>query len=163
MPHLTRGGENMNAARTETDRISTEEFDRLFESVKNWGRWGPDDERGTLNYLTPDKVSAAAALVRRGRSVSLSIPINTIAGPDNQNPAIYYINTTHDIDVGAGDIRFATDFLGMQFHGDCHTHIDALCHVAYKDVLYNGRPSNLVTSRGALGLDITAYAHGIVG
>jgi kynurenine formamidase len=144
-------------------RMSVAEFDRLFASLKNWGRWGPDDERGTLNYLTPDKVRAAAALVRQGRSVSLSIPINTVAGPDNPNPALYYVNTTHDVDVGAGDVRFATDFLGIQFHGDCHTHVDALCHVAYKDQLYNGRPANSVTSRGASSLDITAYAHGVIG
>jgi kynurenine formamidase len=149
--------------KTEGRRISLEEFDRLFVSLQNWGRWGRDDERGTLNYLTPDKVCAAAALVRRGRSVSLSIPINTVAGPDNPNPALYYVNTTHDVDVGAGDVRFATDFLGIQFHGDCHTHVDALCHVAYKNKLYNGRPANSVTSRGASGLDITAYAHGIIG
>jgi kynurenine formamidase len=144
-------------------RMSAEEFDRLFASLQNWGRWGSDDERGTLNYVTAEKVRAAAALVRRGRSVSLSIPINTIAGPDNPNPALYYVNTTHDVDVGAGDVRFATDFLGMQFHGDCHTHVDALCHVAYKGKLYNGRPADSFTSRGARSLDITAYAHGVIG
>src|SRR5262245_19338274 len=153
----------MNPSKAEGRRMSVAEFDRLFASLKNWGRWGPDDERGTLNYLTSDKVRAAAALVRRGRIVSLSTPINTIAGPDNPNPALYYVNTAHDVDVGAGDIRFATDFLGIQFHGDCHTHIDALCHVAYKGELYNGRPAALVTSRGALGLDITAFAPGVVG
>jgi kynurenine formamidase len=153
----------MSQAKTAKRRMSVGEFDCLFAALQNWGRWGPDDERGTLNYLTADKVRAAAALVRRGRSVSLSLPINTIAGPDNPNPALYYVNTTHDVDVCAGDVRFATDFLGMQFHGDCHTHIDALCHVAYRGKLYNGRPANSVTSRGACGLDITAYAHGVIG
>jgi kynurenine formamidase len=74
------------------------------------------------------------------------------------------MSTTHDVDVGSGELlRFATDFLGMQFHGDCHTHIDALCHIAYRGKLYNGRSAETVTSRGALNLDITAYAHGIVG
>jgi kynurenine formamidase len=149
--------------KTKGRRISLEEFDRLFASLQNWGRWGPHDERGTLNYLAADQVRAAAALVRRGRSVSLSIPINTIAGPDNPNPALHYVNTAHDVDVGAGDVRFATDFLGIQFHGDCHTHVDALCHVAYKNKLYNRRPADSVTSRGASGLDITAYAHGVIG
>ena len=67
---------------TPPDRLTIEEFDTLFESVKNWGRWGPDDELGTLNYLTPAKVAAAAGLVRSGRRVSLAIPINTTAGPD---------------------------------------------------------------------------------
>ncbi len=154
---------NRFSDKMEGRRMTVEEFDSLFASLKNWGRWGPDDERVTVNYLTADKVCAAAALVRRGRSISLSLPINTIAGPDNPNPALYYVNTTHDVDSGAGDIRFATDFLGMQFHGDCHTHIDALCHVAYKGQLYNGRPADCVTSRGARGLDITASAHGVIG
>ena len=153
----------MSLSKADGRRMSVEEFGRLFAALKNWGRWGPDDERGTLNYLTADKVRAAAALVQRGRSVSLSLPINTVAGPDNPNPAIYYVNTTHDVDIGAGDVRFATDFLGIQFHGDCHTHVDALCHVAYKNKLYNGRPADSVTSRGARGLDITAYAHGVIG
>lgn len=147
-----------------TSIISLEAFDQLFETLKNWGRWGAEDERGTLNYITPEKICAAAALVKRGRSISMEIPINTIAGPDNPNPAIHYMTTAHDVDVGAGEgLHFATDFLGIQFHGDCHTHIDALCHIAYKGQLYNGRPADSVTSRGAHGLDITAYANGIVG
>jgi hypothetical protein len=50
--------------------VTLAEFDAMFEAVKNWGRWGPDDERGTLNYLTPDKVAAAAALVKSGRRCS---------------------------------------------------------------------------------------------
>ena len=48
----------------------------MFEKIKNWGRWGPDDERGTMNYLTPDKIAAAAKLVRKGRYVSMAIPID---------------------------------------------------------------------------------------
>lgn len=148
----------------DTPSMSLEEFERLFESLKNWGRWGPDDEKGTLNYITPDKVRAAASLVHKGHHVSMGIPVNTIAGPDNPNPAIYYMNTTHDVDVGCGEfLRFATDFFGIQTHGDCHTHIDALCHIAYRGKLYNGRSASLVTSRGSLGLDITTCSQGIVG
>ena len=143
--------------------ISIEEFDRLFESLKNWGRWGAEDQRGTVNYITPDKVQAAARLVRSGRSVSMAIPINTLAGPDNPNPAIHYMANLHDIDIGSGELRFATDFLGMQFHGDCHTHMDALCHIAYKGQLYNGAPATSVSVRGASTLDVTAYAGGVVG
>jgi kynurenine formamidase len=72
------------------------------------------------------------------------------------------MNTTHDIDIGSGELRFATDFLGMQFHGDCHTHIDALCHIAYKGLLYNGKPADLVTARGAETMDITYIADGVI-
>jgi kynurenine formamidase len=144
--------------------LSLQAFEELFASVSNWGRWGADDVKGTLNYITPQKVAHAATLVRTGRTVSMSIPLNTVAGPDNPNPVIHYMSTTHDVDVGSGELlRFATDFLGIQFHGDCHTHIDALCHIAYKGQLYNGRPATLVNSRGALDLDITTLASGIVG
>lgn len=144
-------------------KISAKEFDQLFESLKNWGRWGTEDEKGTLNYITPETIRNAVATVKSGRSVSMSIPINTLSGPDNPNPAIHYMANTHDIDIGSGELRFATDFLGMQFHGDCHTHMDALCHIAYKGLLYNGKPAASVTVCGANDYDITAYAHGIVG
>jgi kynurenine formamidase len=71
--------------------------------------------------------------------------------------------TGHDNDIGSGSLRFATDFLGMQFHGDCHTHIDALCHIAYRGQLYNGRPAGLVSTSGVEALDISEYAQGVVG
>jgi kynurenine formamidase len=142
---------------------SAEEFDQLFQRVSNCGRWGPDDERGTLNYLTPEQVRSSAALVRTGRTVSLSLPINTVAGPDNPRPSVHYMVKTHDIRPEHGEPRFAGDYLGSELHGDCRTHVDALCHVAYKGKLYNGKSPESVTSRGATLMDITAYAHGIVG
>ena len=60
---------------------SLAEFEDLFDSVKNWGRWGPDDTRGTLNYIRPEHVRRATSLVRTGQSISLSIPVNKTAGP----------------------------------------------------------------------------------
>ena len=60
--------------------VTLREFDEIFEAVKNWGRWGPEDELGTLNYITPQRVTAAAALVRSGRQVTMSIPMNKAAG-----------------------------------------------------------------------------------
>ncbi len=143
--------------------ISLADFEAMFESVKNWGRWGADDERGTLNYITPEHIKQAAMLVTSGRTVSMAIPINKVAGPDNPHPAIHYMTQNHDIPVGESKLGFAMDFLGMECHGDCHTHIDALCHIAYAGRLYNGRPISDVTSKGSLGLDITTYANGVVG
>ncbi|MGA2664493.1 MAG: cyclase family protein [Nitrososphaerales archaeon] len=139
------------------------EFDRLFHDVSNWGRWGPKDERGTLNYLTPDRVRSAAALVRSGRSVSMSRPIDTVAAVDNPNPAIHHMLQSYDIPAAAGEPQFVSDYLGCGCHGNAHSHVDALCHVAYKGRLYNNRPTSLVDSHGAHAMDITTYAHGIVG
>jgi len=148
--------------------IPIEEYDRLFEKVKNWDRWGKNDEKGALNYITPEKIAAAAALVRSGRTVSMAIPIDKEPGPDNAAPAMHFMCILHDMDIGlegldSGDLGFATDFIGMQCHGDCHTHIDALCHLSYKKQLYNGVPASSVDVKGANRLDVTSYAHGIVG
>lgn len=138
-------------------------FDAMYEAVKNWGRWGPDDERGTLNHLTPEKVAAAARLVRSGRTVSMAIPINKAAGPDNPNPAVHLMSLLHDVPIGGSGLSFGMCFLGMASHGDCHTHVDALNHVGYRGQLYNGRPVSALTSRGSEWGSIAAYATGIVG
>lgn len=148
--------------KTAPAHVSKVEFEGLFERVRNWGRWGPNDERGTLNHITSEHIRKAASLVRSGRSVSMEIPINTVAGPDNPRPAMHYMVQGYDIHSDLGEPQFSTDFLASEFHGDCHTHIDALCHIAYKGKLYNGKPVSAVTSHGPLIQDITAYAHGIV-
>ncbi len=153
----------VDVVRDGAHKYSLAEFDNLFDSVKNWGRWGPADTRGALNYIRPEHVRYAASLVRSGRSISLSLPVNKVPGPDNPNPAIHYMATGHDDDMGSGSLRFATDFIGMQFHGDCHTHIDALCHIAYRGQLYNGLPATAVRTSGATVLDITEYSQGVVG
>ncbi len=144
--------------------VSVSEFEQIFELVKNWDKWGPDDERGTLNYIQPRHIRAAAALVRSGRQVSMAIPINTTAGPDNPNPAIHLMIQGHDVDPGVPGPRYALDYLGVASHGDCHTHVDALCHVSYGGRTYNGHlATDSVDSRGAKRQDITSYATGLVG
>ena len=94
-------------------RVGVPEFEAIFESVKNWGRWGPDDELGTLNFLTPEKVREAAGLVRSGRRVSMAIPVNKVAGPDNPQPALHFVVQSHDVPVDESKVGFALDFLGM--------------------------------------------------
>jgi len=145
-------------------KVSLAEFEQLFEELKNWGRWGPDDQLGTLNYITPEKVAAAAGLVRSGRRASMAIPINKVAGPDNPNPANHFVTQGHDIDIGSNGLRFGLDYLGMACHGDCHTHVDALCHISYKGLTYNGKPAlDVLTTKGATTLDIANYGTGLVG
>ena len=82
--------------------VSAQEFEQLFQRVCNWGRWGPDDDRGTLNYITQKHVSASAALVRSGRTISLALPINTVAGPDNPRPSTHYMVKMHDLHPAEG-------------------------------------------------------------
>jgi kynurenine formamidase len=140
------------------------EFERTFELVKNWGRWGPDDELGTLNYVTPEKVRKAASLVRTGRRISMAIPINKVAGPDNPMQATLLVVQAHDVPVDGSEVRFGLDYLGMAAHGDCHTHVDALCHISYRGLTYNGKPAReVLRSTGASAQDIAAYHAGVVG
>jgi kynurenine formamidase len=144
--------------------VGVAEFEQIFESVKNWGRWGPDDELGTLNYITPEKVRAAAGLVRSGRRVSMAIPINKVAGPDNPMQANLLVVQGHDVPVDESKVRFGLDWLGMAAHGDCHTHVDALCHISYDGLTYNGRRAeDVLRTNGATEQDIAAYHTGVVG
>jgi kynurenine formamidase len=146
-------------------RVSAQEFADLHESCKHWGRWGPDDQRGALNFITPAQVRAATASVRSGRTVGCSWPLDTKAGPDNPKPVVHHMTMLQDLPVDdAGDLRFTCDFVGIEFHGDAHSHIDALCHVAYKGLLYNGLPvDRAVSSAGASMQSIDVAKDGLVG
>jgi hypothetical protein len=66
--------------------VTTAEFDRWMSEISNWGRWGAQDERGTLNLITPQKRQAAARLVRDGVSISLALDLNTRCDALNANP-----------------------------------------------------------------------------
>jgi kynurenine formamidase len=135
----------------------------MFESVKTWGQWGTDDQRGCLNYIGGRQVQDAAALVRTGASVSLALTLNTVAGPDNPKPVSHFMTLLPDADIGSGPLRLACDYLGMEFHGDAHSHIDALCHVIYEGQLYNGASAGNVSSTGTRVQSIDVASTGIVG
>ena len=141
--------------------LSNTEFDHLFEKLKNWGRWGPDDELGTLNFLGAKEVAEAARLVKTGKRVSLARIIDTVAGPDNGRPALHYMTRLGD--KGEDEATYYMDFIGVDFHGKSASHIDALPHVAYKGILYNGkRAADVVGSQGSSFAPISRLAEGVV-
>jgi hypothetical protein len=129
-----------------------EEVLAYFERWSNWGRWGPDDNAGTINLVTPEKRRKAAELVRSGRSVSLAYPLNTVGAPGNWNPAQHFLR------VGP---EASADYIGLLFHGYATTHLDALCHIFYDGRMWNGRPATEVTSAGAKAGAVDAWANGI--
>jgi kynurenine formamidase len=143
--------------------VTAAEFATLFDSVKSWGRWGAADELGALNLLTPERVAAAARLAQSGEVVSLSLPLCTAEALDCPTPAEVRTTQRNDADVGLGSLGFAKDFIGVDYHSDGHTHIDALCHVAYEGRLYNGLAADSVTSDGAPAEAIEAVKDGLVG
>jgi kynurenine formamidase len=141
--------------------MSRQEFDQLFASVSNWGRWGKDDQRGTLNFITPERVLAATGLVLKGRSVSLSYLLSKVADVDNPKPMLHYMSR---LSLGmAGQPTMNEDFIGLDYHGKLVTHVDALCHCAYGGRLYNDVPTlDAVTGFGATFGAVTAFEDGIV-
>jgi kynurenine formamidase len=129
-----------------------EEFDVLFQQVKNWGRWGPDDQRGSANLVTAAKQKQAAALVKAGVSVSLAHNPLTERAEDNANPFEHTMLRGNNMD------RYA-----VSYHGYAHSHIDALCHILYKDQTYNGYArADVNTEKGCTKLGIQNLKDGIV-
>ena len=75
----------------------------------------------------------------------MSLPLNTESGVHNPHPAVHYMTASSGADIGSGSLHFLKDYVGVDYHNDGHTHIDALCHIAYDGFLYNGRPEGAVT------------------
>jgi kynurenine formamidase len=131
---------------------NAEEFDTLFQQIKNWGRWGADDQLGAANLITDTKRKQALALPKLGLAVSLAHPPLKEKAEDNPSP----FNQTM---IG----NFSMDSYSVSYHGYAHSHIDALCHIAYKGQVYNGYPREQVqTEKGCMKLGIENLKNGIV-
>jgi len=139
--------------------VDAAEFERIFERCSNWERWGADDRLGTLNLITPALTAAAARTVEAGVSVSLSRPVATEEAVDNSEPADHRMIQLPT--VTAGGVGGALDFLGVACHGEVQSHVDALCHIAYRDMLFNGVPASTVDADGAAEEDLDQISTGI--
>lgn len=144
----------------EPSSITLSDIDRMMTELSNWGRWGKDDQMGTVNLITPAKRKQAASLVREGSTVSLAHDQDTKKFLDNPLPLIHVMEA-----VGGSDqpgFSSSRDTYTMTYHGIFYSHMDALCHYCYGRKLYNGNPADVVTSEGASKLAITAFDSGIV-
>ena len=127
----------------------------LAKQYRNWGKWGAADELGTLNYITPEKIIAAAKLVRQGKVISLAIPFDS-NGPQTglygrTNPLHYMLQDGGDVASGAQDfipgLRYCDDAITMPLQ--CATQWDALSHIYFDGKMYNDRGPERVNSNGA--------------
>ena len=146
--------------------LSAGDLDEIYESCKNWGRWGADDQRGTLNLLTDEVRARGAAAVKSGRAISCAhdFPVNPSA--ETPVPGCHHM-------ISAGDARDSSgipgyeatqDYLGTNVHGLGITHIDALCHMFVRGEMYNGfLPADVRSNGGALRNSIMAAVDGLVG
>ena len=105
-------------------QVTKEQLDRWMVELSNTGRWGPEDERGTLNLITPTKRREAAALVRTGRSFSLA--------RDIAHHEAFTLEVTASAERGITSERHT-----ISYHNPAWTHMDALCHVAHEGKVYN--------------------------
>ena len=143
-------------------KVTHEEFNALFAELSRWGRWGDEDELGALHFLTPERIAAAATLVREGVGVSLSLPWNTHPGEHNPMPADHHMTALASA-AKPQHVQFLKDYVGIDYHNDGHTHLDALCHVAFDGLLYNGKPEGAVGPDGATVNTIAVLKDGLIG
>ena len=134
---------------------SDSDVEKLLPQLSNWGRWGKDDQLGTLNYLTDAKTKNSARLIKTGKSVVLARQTDILQTPGVQE--------------GKREILFrelgTRDFTGAIWHGFAITHLDALCHIfASKDQMYNGFAVSDINKERCEKLGIeTIAARGISG
>lgn len=152
------------------DRAPTEsELLGWFQTLSNWHRWGPEDERGTLNLVTPEKVAEASRAVVSGLAIGCGRPI--LREPpvaDVLIPPQQYMISTHEPlpEARQGSLApvvSASDYLGIAPHGVTTTHIDALSHFSWQGQMYNGIDARAVnTLLGATRLSVATMQDGVV-
>ncbi len=112
--------------------LTVAEIDQWKQELSNWGRWGNDDQRGTLNLITNDKRRQAATLVHDGFSVSLAREADYTSNPDTE------INIPGTGPYERHMARPTLDWFALRYHGWAHTHIDSLAHGVDNGASYNG-------------------------
>ncbi len=140
-----------------------------FDSLSNWGRWGGDDELGTMNHITPETRRRAVSLVQEGVTVSCARTLSNANGPDvTFQPMHFMIESgegyAHDEKAGPPrPAQTSSDFIGVAFHGHVVTHVDSLSHFFFGGQMYNGKPSSLVSTRyGATRESIEVLQGGVL-
>jgi kynurenine formamidase len=142
----------------QTDHVVTKAtVDRWMTELSNWGRWGTDDEKGTLNLLTPERRKRALSAAKEGFSVSLS---HNYIEQSAEEVVYPFVREMLPIDPASS---YVGDRYTVRYHGYAHSHMDALCHNSYQGKLYNGYPRSTVTLDAGCSKDgITNFKQGIV-
>jgi kynurenine formamidase len=136
-------------------------FDHLAETLRNWGRWGPEDQRGTLNHIGPETLKAAAETVQSGKLFNLGLNFDKdgpqTGGGGRFNPKIYATDLFTPLNPAHPSARYSDDVVHMPLQAA--TQWDALGHVHYDGVLYNGcKACDTLSEKGAARLGIEHLA-----
>lgn len=123
------------------------EYEAIFKQISNWGRWGKNDQLGTLNLITDAKRKEAAKLVKSGIAVSMAADLVTEKVADMPNP--------FELSGGGSTFKYS-------FHSTTHSHLDAICQFDYKGELYNGwNIKDTKSAKGCTTLGVEAMRHGL--
>jgi len=149
----------LTLASQERQEVTAAQVDQWMEELSNWGRWGADDQLGTVNLITPAKRREALALATTGEVVSLSLPISVVPPPDDPD------STTAFTSLRVSNIPsgFLMERQQVAFHGSTVSHLDALCHAHHDGRIYNGLTlEEVFDENGCSRMGISGLAGGIV-
>ena len=154
-------------------KLTRQDLRDAAEKYKNWGKWGPKDEIGTLNHTTAEDIVAAARLVKKGKVISLALNFDHTGpqGAKSKYPAMGRTNPIHTMlrtgtDAYSGvldhrGIRAADDMVTMPLQ--CGTQWDGLGHIFFENSMWNGYDCREVTSAGAQKCGIEKTKNKMVG
>ena len=138
-----------------------QDFVRLQKQLSNWNRWGPNDQMGAVNLITPAKRKAALETVKEGVSISMARNAEIKEAVDNPAPIVRKTTRT-GASVPKTGIASTSDTFFISYHGMAHTHMDSLCHFVYDGKIYNGYSSDTVGEDGAAKNSIINFKNGII-
>jgi len=150
--------------------LTKDDVDRWMKELSNWGKWSKDDQAGTINLITPAKRKAAAALVREGVSVSMSLDADLPKEGSTGGPLpgmgggarTTWTLTSRPPGPEARDAAaYVVDTIAVSYHGNNTTHLDAPSHLYYKGQIYNGYSQSSYTDRGAGKDDVMGMKDGV--
>jgi len=146
----------------ESHDLDLADVERLMEDLSNWGRWGPDDQLGAANLITPAKRLEAIALATEGITVSLEHPLLTEEAADVPSPFQRRILNVPEATAEPVFYASVSDSYTISYHGYSHSHLDSLCHIFYKGQMYNGVSQDTVTEAGCSNASIINLHGGVV-
>jgi hypothetical protein len=136
--------------------IASTDLSHLFDACDNTGRWGPDDERGTLNLMDSDTILAASRLVRTGVVIPIGRLLRPGPTPVAKAPFVHSMLLQHNPPTAS------IDRISLACHDPVITHLDAVCHAFWNGRAYNGRTAAVVTPEGLTFGSIGAQRTGIL-
>ena len=146
----------------ESRELDQADIERMVDELSNWGRWGPDDQLGAANLITPETRLAALALATEGITVSLAHRLIEDEADDVPLPFGRSMLGVPGEEAKSAFFGGVSDRYEISYHGYSHSHIDSLCHILHKGRMYNGFSQDTISEAGCSHASIVNLQGGIV-